>query len=419
MAANGVVVRTLFRALCKAAAEFDQNLALRALITAVPQRLYHRGLNRVVSIDSSPIANEILERVVRDMNGGADFYRPRRRKQPHLAKETLRQWFKQPPVPLPAAASAGLDAGFEALRWFDSVRSSYSHLPIADWRPVRVPRFELAEDQSRLPRVGDVLLTHPIACLRQPMLHQAAILLAEGGEVGFGSEPLSATARATAGPATQTRGIIGVVLNRPTRLTLDQLLAASQDETNLLLAPFRGNVVYVGGDVMRDRMLMLHPFPDVADAARVCDGVFMSSDLHAIHDAIVRGCDPARFKIFVGHCGWAQEQLQLECDRGIWFTARGSSPRAVAHVAVDTHCFLDEECADGLAPIVCADGAKAAQHLLEADRSLYCAILSSFDSEEHTALTQLACDADVLLELLHAIVERHLDKLHDALAKLE
>lgn len=394
------VLRTLFRALRRSVEDFDKNVALRALITAVPQRVYHRGLGSVVAIDSSALVNSIFEKVVRDVNANADFYRPGRQKQPHLARDTLNRWFR-----LPAdAASDSLDAGFEALRWLETIRTSFAKLPIGDWRPVHVPRFELAESQSAAPRVGDVLLTHPIACLRQPRLHQAVILLTEGGEVGFQGDRLSLDA--------PSAGLMGIVLNRPTRLTLSQLLEASQDYTNLLLQPFRENVVYVGGDVMRDRLCMLHPFADVGDAAPVADGVYMSSDLHAIHDAVLKGLDPAHFKIFVGHCGWAQAQLKLECERGIWFVARGS-PGALAHVAVERHCFLDEDAdVDGLAPVA---RTPAPQYLSSADRSLYCAILSSFGSEEHRALTQLACDADTLLEHLHATVERHLDELQDAL----
>jgi putative AlgH/UPF0301 family transcriptional regulator len=357
-----------------------------------------------VSIDSSAVINSIFEKVVRDVNAGADFYRPGRQRQPHLARDTLREWFRRPPD----AASDSLDAGFETLRWLDTIRTSFAKLPIGDWRPVHVPRFELAESQSAAPHVGDVLLTHPVACLRQPRLHQAAILLTEGCEVGFQGDRISLDAPST--------GLMGIVLNRPTRLTLSQLLEASQDTTNVLLQPFRENLIYVGGDVMRDRMCMLHPFADVADAALVADGVYMSSDLHALHDAVLKGRDPARFKIFVGHCGWAQEQLKLECERGIWFVARGS-PGAIAHVAVERQCVYDEDGnVDGLAPV---GGTQAPQYLTSADRSLYCAILSSFGSEEHRALTQLACDADVLLEHVHATVERHLDELQEALEKLK
>lgn len=399
------VARTLYRALRRSVENFDQNVALRALLTAVPQRVYHRGLGSVVAIDSSALVNSIIEKVARDVNAGADYYRPGRQRQPHLARDTLRRCFRRPPD----AASDSLDAGFEALRWLETIRTSFAQLPIGDWRPVRVPPFELAESQSALPRVGDVLLTHPIACLRQPQLHQAVILLTEGGEVGFQGDRLSLDA--------PSAGLMGIVLNAPTRLTLRNLLEASRDHANLLLQPFRDNLVYSGGDVMRDRLCALHPFADVRDAALVTDGVYLSSDAHAMHDAVLKGRDPARFKFFVGHCGWAREQLKLECERGIWFQARGSTG-AVAHVAVERHCFLDEDAGvDGLAPVA---RARAPEDLSQsADRAMYCAILSSVNSEEHRALTQLACDAGVLLEHLHATVERHLDELQDALDRIQ
>lgn len=397
------VERALYKALKRSVDAFDRNVALRALLTAVPQRLYHRGLGRVVEIDSSSLANSVLERVVREVNEGADFYRPGRKSRPRLAAETLRRTFRDPPVAAGGApgGSSALDAGFEALRWLNAISSAFDELPVCDYRPVRAPGVELAAEQSAPPRIGDVLLTHPIACLRQPSLHQAAILLAEGGDVGFGED-------AGVEPGRASRGVMGIVLNKPTRLTLGQLLQAGHErETAELLRPFRQNVVYVGGDVMRDRLLMLHPYADVQDAARVADGVYMSSDLAAIHAAVQGGKDVRAFRVFVGHCGWAHEQLALECERGVWFTARGE-PGAIARLAVQSHCFLDEDAGvDGLAPVVPAEGGKEAQYLQSAQCSVYCALLGGL-SDEHRALTLLGGhDADVLLDHLQSTVERH------------
>mmetsp|Transcript_19297 Transcript_19297/g.45084 ORF Transcript_19297/g.45084 Transcript_19297/m.45084 type:complete len:508 (-) Transcript_19297:147-1670(-) len=426
--ADAVVARTLFRALKRVVQDFDRNVALRALLTAVPQRVYHRERRRVIEINSSLLANSVLERVIREVNEGADFYRPAKQLRPSLALETLRRHFREPMLPVRQSDSQSdneldkvrraqetmhanpLDAGFEALRWLSSMRASFNELPVGDWRPVRIPAFELAPEQSSMPRIGDVLLTHPVSCPRQPTLHQAAILLCEGGQFGYGG---------SGGNAAGSEGVMGIVLNRPSRLTLGQLLAASQDVTNILLAPFRDNVVYVGGDVMREGLLMLHPFGDVAESTQICEGVYVSSDLQALNDAIVCGKDPHRFKIFVGHCGWAKEQLALECARGVWFTTRGSA-EAVAQISVGSHCFLDGENLDAtLAPIAHPKGgtSMAPQYLTSADRSLYCALLSGL-SVEHRVLTLLACDPEVLLEHLHATVERHLDGVHAALERL-
>lgn len=72
----GKVERALYKALKRCVDAFDKNVALRALVTAVPNRLYHRGIGRVVEIESSGLANSVIERVVRNVNKGADFYRP-------------------------------------------------------------------------------------------------------------------------------------------------------------------------------------------------------------------------------------------------------------------------------------------------------------------------------------------------------
>jgi len=177
--ADAVVARTLFRALKRVVQDFDRNVALRALLTAVPQRVYHRERRRVIEINSSLLANSVLERVIREVNEGADFYRPAKQLRPSLALETLRRHFREPMLPVRQSDSQSdneldkvrraqetmhanpLDAGFEALRWLSSMRASFNELPVGDWRPVRIPAFELAPEQSSMPRIGDVLLTHP------------------------------------------------------------------------------------------------------------------------------------------------------------------------------------------------------------------------------------------------------------------
>lgn len=460
------VVRALFRALARAVEPYDGNPALRALLTSMPDRVFHRALGRVVDVTSSSSASSIVDHAIRTLNGGAEYYRPRSEPQPLLARVTLSSCFRSPPVTA-ASTDEVLDGAFEALRWLEAVRDSFARLPAAEWTSVSVPKLALSPDQAAMPRVGDLLLTHPVACPRQPTLHQAAILLTEAADVGVEEK--------------RVRGVTGIVLNRPSRLTLGQLLQAhgantlddddselpserarrreprepdaarsQADDVRALLAPISHNLVYVGGDVMRDRLLLLHPYPHVRDSARVCDGVYVCSNAHAVHDAITSGeAHASAFKVMVGHCGWAAEQLQVECERGVWFVTRdpeGEGAGAIAELATRRHCVVDDQderagpsgavrgdgddadggsggpwCAASMRELLpmqeeTHSDARRPQYLESADRAMYCGLLTTL-SPEHAELCQLACDADTLLEHLHETVERHHEGLEAALAQ--
>jgi putative transcriptional regulator len=108
-------------------------------------------------------------------------------------------------------------------------------------------------------------------------------------------------------------GAIGVVLNRPSETSLDDVFPEWRAVAS---AP---GVVFVGGPVSPEAVIALGRARD-ADA---CDGwVTVADDLGSIdlaRDPDTFGATVDQLRIFAGYAGWAPGQLEGELEHGGWF----------------------------------------------------------------------------------------------------
>ncbi len=111
------------------------------------------------------------------------------------------------------------------------------------------------------------------------------------------------------GPA----GALGVVLNRPTRIPLADVLPSWAD-----LAA-RPKVVFSGGPVQRDAAICLaeRTDGDRAQGWRPLLGRLGTLDLE-VEPELVRG-RLGRIRLFAGYAGWSPGQLEAEVQAGGWF----------------------------------------------------------------------------------------------------
>ena len=78
----------------------------------------------------------------------------------------------------------------------------------------------------------------------------------------------------------------------------------------------RKDVVFLGGPVARDRMLLLvRTAAEPPESLRVFDRVYASGSLDALRSSLTRG-DGVR--AFAGYAGWGPGQLDAEVARGDW-----------------------------------------------------------------------------------------------------
>lgn len=141
---------------------------------------------------------------------------------------------------------------------------------------------------ARRPARGRLLVATPL--LDDPNFTRTVVLLLEHGE----------------------DGAFGLVLNRPTELTLDD---AVPDWRPVAAAPA---VVFSGGPVSPEAVIALGRGP--ADAG---DGwIAVAGDLGTVDI----GCPPGAagapvraLRVFAGYAGWAGGQLEAEIAEGAWF----------------------------------------------------------------------------------------------------
>ncbi len=125
-------------------------------------------------------------------------------------------------------------------------------------------------------------------------------------------------------------GAQGLVLNRPTRVTLEDVARGQ----SIRVAPrLCRQLVYAGGPVDPQRGLVLHDRAGVAEKRQLAPGLFLSETVDALEELLAEGSGVLRF--FLGYAGWGPQQLERELKQGTWLFTEASSER-VLHGDADT-----------------------------------------------------------------------------------
>jgi putative transcriptional regulator len=114
------------------------------------------------------------------------------------------------------------------------------------------------------------------------------------------------------------RGALGVVINRPTDMTVDTLF----ERIDLALdpLPIASRPVMFGGPVQDDRGFVLHsPIGGYSSTLKVTDEVAFTTSKDVL-EAVASGTGPERLLISIGYSGWGPGQLELEITRNGWLT---------------------------------------------------------------------------------------------------
>ncbi len=136
---------------------------------------------------------------------------------------------------------------------------------------------------------GKLLIAEPF--LADPNFARSVVLLCEHG----------------------AEGSVGFVLNRPTTLTLGDLLPD-------LFTPLLS--VNQGGPVQLDTLHMIHRAAAQYGGNEVYPGVFWGGSYEALQESIRENTyQPIDLRLFVGYSGWAQGQLEKEVGEGAWLIA--------------------------------------------------------------------------------------------------
>jgi putative transcriptional regulator len=145
------------------------------------------------------------------------------------------------------------------------------------------------------PGAGRLLVATPL--LGDPNFKRAVVLIVEHEE---------------------TEGTLGVVLNRPTKIPVGQVL---EQWTELITDP---SVLFRGGPVAQNSALALAMVPGKEEPLgwRALDGAPALARLGLLDlDAPPRLLAPAiqSLRVYAGYAGWSPGQLDAEIDEGAWF----------------------------------------------------------------------------------------------------
>ena len=123
-------------------------------------------------------------------------------------------------------------------------------------------------------------------------------------------------------------GAMGLVVNRPSSVTVSQVLSEHFE------LPETGEVVFMGGPVEPGNLFILHNSDELdCSESPPVEGVFVGCTkdvFESVVQAVSSGDDEARFRVFSGCAGWAPKQLEGEVNRGDWLLHQ-ASPEFVFH----------------------------------------------------------------------------------------
>lgn len=113
-------------------------------------------------------------------------------------------------------------------------------------------------------------------------------------------------------------GALGLVINRPSGLTVDQLLP----EHPLLARQKRG--VFTGGPVGLNTLQFLHVLPQrIPGGIELGRGLWLGGELEALAAYLAEFAAEAdrHVRLVVGYSGWSSGQLESELASGSWVPA--------------------------------------------------------------------------------------------------
>ncbi len=120
-------------------------------------------------------------------------------------------------------------------------------------------------------------------------------------------------------------GALGLVINRPTTLTVGDLLQRIDLTLSLEIGPVLEAPVFFGGPVQTDRGFVLHvPRGEYSSSISLGDDVALTTSRDVLQD-VADGHGPARLLVTLGYAGWGAGQLEDELGRNAWLNVLASN----------------------------------------------------------------------------------------------
>jgi putative transcriptional regulator len=117
-------------------------------------------------------------------------------------------------------------------------------------------------------------------------------------------------------------GAMGVIINKPTEFTLDQVLPDLKEIEGQDLP------VFFGGPVNQNSMLaMLHSDKPPKGALKILKDVYYTGSRDILIQMLRQPDFQKKIRIYAGYAGWGPEQLEHEVGRGDWVISYADADR--------------------------------------------------------------------------------------------
>jgi putative transcriptional regulator len=131
------------------------------------------------------------------------------------------------------------------------------------------------------------------------------------------------------------KGVLGVVINKPTDMTMDVLFdRIDLKVTDSLRPSVVDEPIMFGGPVQDDRGFVLHsPGGRYSSSLSVTDDVAFTTSIDVL-EAVANGTGPQRMLVSIGYAGWSPGQLEEEISRNGWLTV-GADARVLFDLPIE------------------------------------------------------------------------------------
>lgn len=112
-------------------------------------------------------------------------------------------------------------------------------------------------------------------------------------------------------------GALGLVINRPTDITVGDLLERIDLDLSLEIGPTKDAPVFFGGPVQTDRGFVLH-MPGVNYSSSINVGDMRLTTSRDVLVDVSQGQGPSPLMVYLGYAGWGAGQLESEMGSNAW-----------------------------------------------------------------------------------------------------
>ena len=119
-------------------------------------------------------------------------------------------------------------------------------------------------------------------------------------------------------------GALGLVINRPTDITVGDLLKRIDLDLSLEIGPVQDAPVFFGGPVQTDRGFVLHAPVGGYNSSIQLGDVALTTSRDVLQD-VAQGKGPAQLLITLGYAGWGAGQLESEMAQNAWLNVASTN----------------------------------------------------------------------------------------------